>query len=117
MVIHHTSSSKMELLESHPSKVLTNVASSSVFQMSEPPLSLSWGVAGVGMIAHDFLTALATLPPTQHRVAAIAGKDLERVHRLATLHKIGTAYEGYDALARDTSIGTYSWRRYFRRYP
>lgn len=66
---------------------------------------LKWGVAGVGMIAHDFLTALATLPPDQHRVIAIAGKDLDRVHRLATLHKIPTAYEGYEALARDESIG------------
>lgn len=68
-------------------------------------LQLKWGVAGVGMIAHDFLTALATLPPEQHKVLAIAGKDLERVHRLATLHKISTAYEGYESLACDDSIG------------
>lgn len=66
---------------------------------------LKWGIAGVGMIAHDFLTALETLPADQHKVVAIAGKDLERVHRLATLHKISTAYEGYESLARDDSIG------------
>ncbi|XP_048489108.1 trans-1,2-dihydrobenzene-1,2-diol dehydrogenase isoform X2 [Plutella xylostella] len=65
---------------------------------------LNWGIAGVGMIAHDFLTALATLPACQHRVCAVAGKELERVHRLASLHKIPTAYEGYDALAQDTSV-------------
>ncbi|KAJ0182342.1 hypothetical protein K1T71_001711 [Dendrolimus kikuchii] len=66
--------------------------------------TLKWGVAGVGMITHDFLTAMATLPAGQHKAIAIAGKDLDRVHRLATLHKIGTAYEGYEALARDESI-------------
>ncbi|XP_028159058.1 trans-1,2-dihydrobenzene-1,2-diol dehydrogenase-like isoform X1 [Ostrinia furnacalis] len=65
---------------------------------------LKWGIAGVGMIAHDFLTAMGTLPAGQHKVVAIAGKDIERVHRLATLHKISTAYEGYEALARDDSI-------------
>lgn len=67
---------------------------------------LKWGIAGVGMIAHDFLTAMGTLPPGQHKVVAIAGKDIERAHRLATLHKISTAYEGYESLARDESIGT-----------
>ncbi|KAJ8735775.1 hypothetical protein PYW07_007395 [Mythimna separata] len=67
-------------------------------------LQLKWGVAGVGMIAHDFLTALGTLPSDQHKVVAVAGKDLDRVHRLATLHKINTAYEGYEPLARDDSI-------------
>lgn len=72
------------------------------FQMD---FQLKWGVAGVGMIAHDFLTALGTLPADQHKVVAVAGKDLERVHRLATLHKINTAYEGYESLARDDSIG------------
>ncbi|XP_072942248.1 trans-1,2-dihydrobenzene-1,2-diol dehydrogenase-like isoform X2 [Epargyreus clarus] len=67
-------------------------------------LQLKWGIAGVGMISHDFLTALATLPAEQHKVVAIAGKDLERVHRLATLHNVGTAYEGYESLAQDNSI-------------
>lgn len=69
---------------------------------------LKWGIAGVGMITHDFLTAMGTLPADQHKVIAIAGKDLDRVHRLATLHKIGTAYEGYESLARDDSIGKLS---------
>lgn len=70
--------------------------------MSSP---LIWGIAGVGMISHDFLTAMATLPAGQHKAAAVAGKDLERAHRLATLHKIDTVHESYEALARDTSIG------------
>ena len=68
---------------------------------------LKWGIAGVGMIAHDFLTAMATLPSEQHKVIAIAGKDLDRVRRLATLHNIGTAYEGYEAIASDNDIGTF----------
>ncbi|CAG9581682.1 unnamed protein product [Danaus chrysippus] len=65
---------------------------------------LNWGVAGVGMIAHDFLTAMASLSPEQHKVTAVAGKDLDRVYRLATLHNISTAYEGYDAIAADSTI-------------
>ncbi|XP_038208271.1 trans-1,2-dihydrobenzene-1,2-diol dehydrogenase-like isoform X2 [Zerene cesonia] len=67
-------------------------------------LQLRWGIVGVGMITHDFLTAMASMSPEQHRVVAIAGKDLDRVHRLATLHKIATAYEGYESLAHDTSV-------------
>ncbi|KAL4716951.1 hypothetical protein ACJJTC_012762 [Scirpophaga incertulas] len=65
---------------------------------------LRWGIAGVGMIAHDFLTAMETLPADQHRPVAIAGKDIERAHRLATLHKVPSVYEGYDALALDDSV-------------
>lgn len=73
-------------------------------------IQLKWGIAGVGMISHDFLTALATLPSDQHKVVAVAGKDLDRVSRLATLHKIPTAYEGYESLARDDSIGKFNKR-------
>lgn len=66
---------------------------------------LRWGIAGVGMIAHDFLTAMASLSSEQHKVIAIAGKDLDRAQRLATLHNIGTAYEGYESIATDNDIG------------
>lgn len=66
---------------------------------------LKWGIAGAGMITHDFLTAMASLPAEQHKVVAIAGKDLDRVHRLATLHNISTAYEGYESIASDSDIG------------
>ncbi|CAH0727529.1 unnamed protein product, partial [Brenthis ino] len=65
---------------------------------------LRWGIAGVGMIAHDFLTAMASLSSEQHKVIAIAGKDLDRAQRLATLHNIGTAYEGYESIATDNDI-------------
>lgn len=72
------------------------------FQMG---LTLNWGVAGVGMISHDFLTAMVNLPAGQHKVIAIAGKDVHRVNRLAMLHNINRAYEGYESLAHDSSIG------------
>ncbi|VVC95182.1 unnamed protein product [Leptidea sinapis] len=67
-------------------------------------LELKWGIAGVGMITHDFLTAMGTLPSDQHRAVAIAGKDPDRVHRLASLHNIATEYEGYELLAHDNSV-------------
>lgn len=67
-------------------------------------MALRWGIAGVGMISHDFLTALGTLPSTEHRVIAVAGKDLDKTHNLATLHKVPVAYEGFEALATDQSI-------------
>ncbi|XP_041975557.1 trans-1,2-dihydrobenzene-1,2-diol dehydrogenase-like [Aricia agestis] len=73
-------------------------------EQTKMTFQVKWGIAGDGMITHDFLTALGTLPPDQHKVVAIAGKDLDRVQRLATLHNIGTAYEGFEALARDTNI-------------
>jgi predicted dehydrogenase len=67
---------------------------------------LRWGIAGVGMIAHDFLTAMATLPAKQHKAVAIAGKDMERAHRLATLHKLTSTYDSYEELALDVAVGT-----------
>ncbi|KAM3967633.1 trans-1,2-dihydrobenzene-1,2-diol dehydrogenase [Aphomia sociella] len=78
-----------------------------MIDMPEPApmdFQLRWGIAGVGMIAHDFITALGTLPAQQHKVIAIAGKELERADRLASLHKINTVYEGYELLAHDDSI-------------
>ncbi|CAH2050750.1 unnamed protein product, partial [Iphiclides podalirius] len=66
--------------------------------------TLNWGVAGVGMITHDFLTAMANHPANQHKVIALAGKDVNRVHRLAMLHNICTTYESYESLAQDNSI-------------
>ncbi|CAG4977701.1 unnamed protein product [Parnassius apollo] len=73
-------------------------------ELTNMEFTLNWGVAGVGMISHDFLTAMADLPTSKHRVIAIAGKDLNRTHRLATLHNISTAYEGYESLAHDNFI-------------
>lgn len=66
---------------------------------------LKWGIAGVGMIAHDFLTAMGTLETNQHRTVAVAGKDLDGAHKLANLHKVPTAYDDYNSLAQDDSIG------------
>ncbi|CAH0690554.1 unnamed protein product [Chilo suppressalis] len=65
---------------------------------------LKWGIAGVGMIAHDFLTAMATLPDEKHKAVAIAGKDMDRVHRLASLHNITSEHESYDSLALDVDV-------------
>lgn len=71
--------------------------------------TLKWGVAGVGMIAHDFMNAMGTLPSDQHKVVAVAGKDMDRAHKLASLHQVLTAYDDFESLARDDSVGNESF--------
>ncbi|XP_063395613.1 trans-1,2-dihydrobenzene-1,2-diol dehydrogenase-like [Cydia fagiglandana] len=66
-------------------------------------LQLRWGVCGTGMIAHDFLTALGTLPADQHRAGAVAGKERDRTQRLASLHQ-ARMHDSYEALAADDNI-------------
>lgn len=66
---------------------------------------LKWGIATVGNIAHDFVTALSTLPREEHQVVAVAARNISKAKAFAELHLIGTAYEGYETLAEDPNIG------------
>lgn len=68
---------------------------------------LKWGIATVGNIAHDFVTALSTLPREEHQVVAVAARNISKAKVFAELHLIETAYEGYDALANDPNVGKF----------
>uniref|UniRef100_A0A182Y6E1 Trans-1,2-dihydrobenzene-1,2-diol dehydrogenase n=1 Tax=Anopheles stephensi TaxID=30069 RepID=A0A182Y6E1_ANOST len=65
---------------------------------------LRWGIASAGKISHDFANAVGTLPATDHRVVAVAARKLADAEKFAALHGIGTAHEGYDALAKNPDV-------------
>jgi dihydrodiol dehydrogenase / D-xylose 1-dehydrogenase (NADP) len=66
---------------------------------------LRWGIISAGSISHDFVTALSTLPATDHKVVAVAARGLTSAQKFADVHGISKAYEGYEAIAKDTEIG------------
>lgn len=71
-------------------------------------MALRWGIVSAGLISHDFVNAVGTLPKSEHKVLAVAAqKLLPRALEFATRHGIPRAYEGYEALAKDPEIGRY----------
>ncbi|XP_013410989.1 trans-1,2-dihydrobenzene-1,2-diol dehydrogenase-like [Lingula anatina] len=65
---------------------------------------LRWGICSAGQICHDFVSALRTLPHAEHKVVAVAARDLARAQEFAKLHQITNAYGSYEELARDTDV-------------
>ncbi|XP_042328860.1 trans-1,2-dihydrobenzene-1,2-diol dehydrogenase-like [Sceloporus undulatus] len=63
-----------------------------------------WGICSAGKISHDFLVALKTLPPEEHKVVAIASRDLSRAQEYAKNHTIPKAYGSYEELAQDPDV-------------
>lgn len=57
---------------------------------------MNWGIVAAGKISNDFVTAVATLPDTDHRVVAIAARDLNRARDFAELHDIEKSYGSYE---------------------
>ena len=68
-------------------------------------MATRWGIVSAGKISHDFSTALATLPTTEHHIVAVAARQLSRALVFAKLHGIGKAYGSYVELAKDTNVG------------
>lgn len=67
--------------------------------------TIHWGIAGAGKISHDFVTALQTLPKSEHVVVAVAARELSRAQNFASLHNIKKAFDNYTKLAEDKDIG------------
>lgn len=69
-------------------------------------MTLNWGIVSAGKISHDFVTAVQTLPASDHRVAAIAARSKESAANFAKTHNIPISYGGYEQLAADKTVGT-----------
>lgn len=67
-------------------------------------MATRWGIVSAGKISHDFVTALSTLSQDEHKVVAVAARDLQRAKEFAKLHKIPIAYGSYEELAKDPTI-------------
>uniref|UniRef100_A0A250XYP4 Trans-1,2-dihydrobenzene-1,2-diol dehydrogenase n=1 Tax=Castor canadensis TaxID=51338 RepID=A0A250XYP4_CASCN len=67
-------------------------------------MALCWGIVSAGLIASDFVTALSTLPRSEHQVVAVAARDLSRAKEFARKHDIPKAYGSYEELAKDPNV-------------
>lgn len=66
---------------------------------------LQWGIISAGKISHDFLVAMATLNPQEHRPIAVAARKLEDAEAFAKEHGIEKAYGSYQKIFDDPDVG------------
>ena len=67
-------------------------------------MALKWGICSAGLISHDFVVALKTLPESEHQVVAVAARSLESASKFAKTHSIPRHYGSYQELANDTEV-------------
>lgn len=67
-------------------------------------MAIKWGIASAGKISHDFVTAVRTLPASEHEIVGVAARELSRAQSFSELHKIKKAYGSYEELAKDKDI-------------
>lgn len=67
-------------------------------------MALKWGIASAGRISHDFVNAVGTLNESEHKVVAIAARDLSRAEEFAKHFGILNAYSSYLELAKDPEV-------------
>jgi len=69
-------------------------------------MATSWGIASCGMISHDFVNAMTTLPTSDHKVVAVAARSLKSAEEFNKKFGFETAkaYEGYKSLADDSEV-------------
>lgn len=65
---------------------------------------LNWGIAACGRISHDFVNALSTLNGDDHKIVAVAARDLSRAEEFAKKFSITKAYGSYLELAQNPNV-------------
>lgn len=68
------------------------------------PTPFRWGIVSAGNIAHDFANALTTLDADEHKIVAVAARDLDRAQKFADKFDIPTAYGSYLEMAQDPNV-------------
>ncbi|XP_072025947.1 trans-1,2-dihydrobenzene-1,2-diol dehydrogenase-like [Amphiura filiformis] len=66
-------------------------------------MALRWGFVSAGKVCSDFGACLQSLPE-EHKIVAVAARDLDRAKEFAKLHDIPQAYQGYDKIAEDPNV-------------
>lgn len=67
-------------------------------------MALKWGIASAALISHDFVNAMATLDPGEHKIVAIGARTLNRAEEFAHRYGIPKAYGSYLELAQDPNV-------------
>lgn len=68
-------------------------------------MATKWGILSASKISHDFVLALETLSAEDHKVVAIAAKDISRAKDFADNFGISTYYGSYEELGNDSNVG------------
>lgn len=68
-------------------------------------MALRWGIASAGKISSDFANSMQAYPETDHKLVAVAARNLKNAQEFAKTFDIPKAYEGYKSLAEDSEIG------------
>jgi len=67
-------------------------------------MATKWGIASAGLISHDFVNAVTTLPASEHKLLAVAARSLESAEKFKAKFGMERAYEGYESLAKDADV-------------
>lgn len=67
-------------------------------------MALKWGILGAGLISHDFMLGLRTLPECKHRVVAVGDRSGECAREFAARHDIPASYGSYQELLADEDV-------------
>src|SRR5574343_428191 len=67
-------------------------------------VQLKWGICSAGLISFDFTDAVYSLPKEEHKLIAVAARDLERAKKFAEQFEIPKAYSSYTELANDPEV-------------
>ncbi len=68
-------------------------------------MALRWGILGAGKISHDFVLALATLPPREHQVVAVGDNISSKgAHDFARAHSIRRWYGNHREVLKDSEV-------------
>lgn len=70
-------------------------------------MATNWGIASAGLISHDFATAVGTLPQNEHKIMAVAARELTRAKEFADRHHIPHVHSSYEELAKNADVGNY----------
>ncbi|CAL8243380.1 unnamed protein product [Lota lota] len=63
-----------------------------------------WGICSAGKISHDFTVALKSLPDSDHKIVAVAARNLNDAQKFAEKHNIPGAYGSYEELCSDPAV-------------
>ncbi|GAB6019433.1 hypothetical protein CHUAL_001014 [Chamberlinius hualienensis] len=66
--------------------------------------AIGWGIAGTGLIAQDFASALQYLGPQEHQIAAVASRFMPDAQKFADKYEIPEAYDCYHKLATNPEV-------------
>lgn len=68
-------------------------------------MALKWGIMSTGKICNDFVNAINYLPDDEHQIVGVAARKKEKAKEFAHKHNIPIAFDCYEDLVKDKSIG------------